>query len=117
MADIVRAHVRGELLLAEGRWQQAVEEFRRADRLEPHQTDKEYLGRALLVAALHAPDEASAAVIRKEALSNYAVVGKNPGMVWQWPLDYFPGYCADSEKRFMNRQDKITHLERSIHER
>jgi tetratricopeptide (TPR) repeat protein len=91
MSDIVRAHAHGERLLAEGRWQQALDEFRKADRQEAVNTDKEYLGRALLSASRHAADEASARQLRDEALRAYSVLAKRPGLVWQWALAYPAG--------------------------
>jgi serine/threonine protein kinase/tetratricopeptide (TPR) repeat protein len=94
-SDIVRAHLRGEVLLAAGRWEAALAEFRKADRLEAPEEDKEYLARGLLSAAQHSSDPAVAARLRADALVARLSVALRPGLVWQWAQSYFPGYASD----------------------
>jgi serine/threonine protein kinase/tetratricopeptide (TPR) repeat protein len=95
-SDIVRFHLRGEALLAEGNWNLAVQEFRKADRLEAPLKDKEYLGRSLVAAAEHSSDNAVAARLREEAVAAYSNLAVRNGLVWEWPFFFPPGYQADS---------------------
>jgi serine/threonine protein kinase/tetratricopeptide (TPR) repeat protein len=95
-SDVVRAHLRGEVLLAEGNWKPALDELRKADQLEAPTKEKEYLARALLAAARHTTDEAAATKLREDALAEYSVLALKPGLVWQWSQDYSPGYLSDS---------------------
>jgi serine/threonine protein kinase/tetratricopeptide (TPR) repeat protein len=95
LTEIVRARVRGEVLLAQGLWQPALDEFRKADRVSPPSWGKDYLARALVIAAEHAADDASARQLREEALQAFAAIAQKPGLVWQWPPDFAPGYVSD----------------------
>jgi serine/threonine protein kinase/Tfp pilus assembly protein PilF len=95
LSDIVWAHLRGEILLADGNWNNALEEFRKADRLEAPARDKDYLARSLLAAAQHSSDKVVTARLRQEALSAYLALVSRPGQVWQWAVGYPPGYLSD----------------------
>jgi len=100
-SDIVWAHLRGEILLADGNWKNAIDEFRKADRLEAHARDKEYLARGLLVGAQHSSDNAASTRLRQEAISAYFTLASEPGQVWQWAMDYPPGYVSDETFAFI----------------
>jgi len=91
---IVRARLRGEALLADGQWKQALQQFNKAHELEAPVKDKEYLARGSLVAARHS-NQAAAARMTAEAVSAYAALVSKPGQIWQWALDYPPGYLSD----------------------
>ena len=95
ISGIVRTRLRGEVLLATGNWKSALDEFRKADRLEAPAKDKEYLARSLLTAARHTPDPAASAQLKESALAAYATLALRPGQVWEWPQDYFPGSWSD----------------------
>lgn len=99
LSDIVKAHVFGEVLLAQGQGKRALREFSEANRLEAPTSDKEYLARALLASAKNAPDEASARELKARARAAYSALALKPGLVWQWARDYFPGYASDSASR------------------
>jgi serine/threonine protein kinase/tetratricopeptide (TPR) repeat protein len=94
-SDIVRSHLHGEVLLAAGRWESALAEFRKADRLEAPEEDKEYIARGLLSTAQHNSDPATAARLRSDALAAQLSFALKPGLVWQWAQSYFPGYASD----------------------
>jgi serine/threonine protein kinase/Flp pilus assembly protein TadD len=96
MSDIVRARVRGEVFLVDGDWKAALQEFENAAALEPAVKDKEYLARARLEASKHAADSASAKRLIDESLAAYSVLAMKPGQIWQWALDYPPGYFSDT---------------------
>ncbi len=96
LSDIVRFHLRGEILLAAGNWTPALAEFLLADRLEAPSKDKEYLGRARLAAADHTVDKTEAKGLREDALKAFSVLALKPGLVWQWSQDHPPGYASDS---------------------
>ena len=116
LSDIVRARVRGEILLSQGRWQAALDVFRKTDRISPPLSDKSYFGRALLIAAEHARDEISASQLREEARRAYAVIALRPGLAWQWPVDLMPGVVSDAELAYaeaasrLNRREDVKHL-------
>jgi eukaryotic-like serine/threonine-protein kinase len=95
LSDIVKFHLRGEVLLAEGKSTPALDQFRKADQIEAPNNDKAYLVRALLAVAQHSSNQAEAAELRDAALAAYSVLTAKPGFVWQWPQDYPPGYCSD----------------------
>ena len=101
LSDIVRFHLRGEVLLAQGHWILALQEFRKADSLEAPVTDKEYLGRSLVASAEHTSDQASAARLRQEAVKAYSNLALRKGLVWQWPFFFPPGYLADASFSFV----------------
>jgi tetratricopeptide (TPR) repeat protein len=94
-SDIVQTHLRGEVLLAAGRWKPALDEFRKANRQEAPEEDKEYLARGLLSAAQHSTDPATAKRLRSDALVALSPFAMRPGLVWQWAQAYFPGYVSD----------------------
>jgi tetratricopeptide (TPR) repeat protein len=96
MSDIVRARVRGEVLLVDDNWKAALEEFGNAAALEPVAKDKEYLARARLEACKHAADSASAKRLIDESVAAYSGLAMKPGQIWQWALDYPPGYFSDT---------------------
>ncbi len=95
MSQIVRARLRGELLLATGRWASAIHEFNKADALEAPAKDREYLGRASLEASRHATDHIDAVQHLRNALAAYSTAVSKSGQIWQWALDYPPGYVSD----------------------
>ena len=99
-SDIVRAHLRGEVLLAEGKWKPALEEFEKADQLEAPTKDKEYLARGLLSAALHANEAVAASRLRDQALTAYSALALKPGLMWQWAIESPPGYLSDETFSF-----------------
>lgn len=93
---IAHARLLGEVYLAEGKWKDALKKFGSASDLEPPATDREYLGRALRFAALHTENPMDASKFRNQALAAYHRSVFGAGRVWQWPLDYSPGYTSDS---------------------
>jgi eukaryotic-like serine/threonine-protein kinase len=95
LSDIVWAHLRGEILLADGNWTNALDEFRKADLLEAPARDKEYLARGLLGVARHTTDKGVVGRLEQEAIGAYLVLVSKPGQVWQWSLNYPPGYLSD----------------------
>jgi serine/threonine protein kinase/Tfp pilus assembly protein PilF len=101
-SEIVRAHLRGEVFLASGNWDLALEEFKKADNLESPSEDKEYLARVYLEVASHISDQAEAAMLRQRARDAYSVLGSKPGLVWEWAQDYFPGFTSGSYRRVLN---------------
>jgi serine/threonine protein kinase/tetratricopeptide (TPR) repeat protein len=104
---IVRAHIRGEVFLAQGNWRNSLSEFEKAARLESPVADKGYLARALLTAAKHEGDKAKAARKREDALAAYSVLASKPEQIWQWPLDYPPGFESDETFSFVKTASKL----------
>jgi serine/threonine protein kinase/tetratricopeptide (TPR) repeat protein len=102
ISDVVRIRLHGEVLLSEGNWKSALDQFRKADQLEAPANNKEYLARSLLAAAQHTTDQTAAAQLRKDALAAYSGLALKPGLVWQWSQGYFPGYSSDSLFSFVS---------------
>ena len=96
ISAIVRAHLRGEILLAEHKWVPAVEEFRKADLIEAPNKDKEYLGRALLASTQHLSSGTEEELLASEAIAQYSKQASRPGLIWWWAEAYPPGYLADT---------------------
>lgn len=94
-SDIVRAHLRGEILVREEKWNAALEEFKKADQMEAPMKDKEYLARGLLAMAQHASDAGAAARLKENALTASSFFALKPGIAWQWAQNYLPGYSSD----------------------
>jgi serine/threonine protein kinase/tetratricopeptide (TPR) repeat protein len=107
ISDVVRARLRGELLLTEGKWQSALDEFRKADRLDALAKDKEYLARGLLAAALHTSNQAASAGLKKSALGAYANLALKPGQAWELPQEYFPGQWSDEAFAYASLASEI----------
>jgi tetratricopeptide (TPR) repeat protein len=95
IAQIVDHRLRGEELLALGRSTEALDELRLSSQLEAPVNDREYLARALLARWRVRPATADALSDRNMALSEFGRFVSRPGEIWQWPLDYFPGYLSD----------------------
>lgn len=100
LSAIVRARLHGEVLLADGQWKQALGEFKRARDLEAPVKDREYLARASLVTARHLSGQPAAELIR-ESHNYYGSLVTKPGQIWQWALDYPPGYLSDETLSFL----------------
>lgn len=97
LSDIAKARVAGELLLANGNVESALLDFRRAALLESPIVEHEYLARGLTEAVRHEISKDSRDKDLDQALSEYRKTTVRPGQVWQWCLDYPPGYLSDEE--------------------
>jgi serine/threonine protein kinase/tetratricopeptide (TPR) repeat protein len=113
-SDVVKAHVHGEALLADGDWKSALDEFKRAEKLEPAAMEKTFLARAMLAAAQRASDPAAAARSRDDALVAYSILALRPGQVWQWPMDYPPGYQADETLLYVQAASRMGKVDRIV---
>jgi len=82
---LAQHRIRGEILLAQKLYPQAIASLRAAERLEPFYATKEYLARGLAESGRHA-----------EALDQYVVIQKSPATFWQVPQGEFPGLWVDS---------------------
>jgi serine/threonine protein kinase/predicted negative regulator of RcsB-dependent stress response len=101
LSDIVRARLRGEVLLAEEKWKPAMDDFKRADGLQSPVADREYLARASLAVARHTTNRAEASRLTEEGAGAYSVLALRPGQIWQWAMDYPPGYESDQAFSFV----------------
>ena len=95
IGQILVHRLRGEELLARGQLNAAVSEFEIASQLEAPATDREYLARALLPRSRHKSDHPIIPNDSERALAENARFVSAPGAIWQWPLDFFPGYQSD----------------------
>jgi serine/threonine protein kinase/tetratricopeptide (TPR) repeat protein len=95
ITDVVGAHVRGEMKLAEDNWKGALEDFDKAQKLEPKTRDRGYIARGFLVELRHTSDETATSSLRESAASAHATLAQTGGQVWQWAVDYLPGRWSD----------------------
>jgi tetratricopeptide (TPR) repeat protein len=107
LSQIVQARLRGEVLLASGAWKGAIAEFKKADALEAPAKDREYLARGSLEAARHTTDPMEGAQLTGKGLAAYSSVVLKPGQVWQWALDYPPGYVSDEMFSFIKATSQV----------
>jgi serine/threonine protein kinase/tetratricopeptide (TPR) repeat protein len=107
LSQIVQARLRGELLLAGSDWKGAIQEFKKADALEAPAKDREYLARASLEAARQTTDGLEAAQLIRSGLAAYSFVVLKPGQIWQWALDYPPGYVSDEMFSFIKAASQV----------
>jgi tetratricopeptide (TPR) repeat protein len=96
VSQVTRARIHGEILLAAGSVQAAVEQFRKANGLEAPIKDREYFARGLLALGKSSQDGANPAKLKQEALEAYSQFALKPGLIWYGPLIFPPGYWLDS---------------------
>ena len=84
ISEEVRHRLRGEILLAEGQKQKALEEFERADRLTPPAENREFLARALVACGR-----------LEEAWTIYKKAVEEQGQIWYWAEIHPPGFWGD----------------------
>ncbi|MFI5070131.1 MAG: protein kinase, partial [Terriglobales bacterium] len=111
LSSIVRARLTGEGFLLDGYWEKALEQFRKAEELEAPVKDKEYLARAYLLSAARTKNSAGAVLDQGHALTAYSKLTLNPGQVWQWALDYPPGYLSDQTLAFLKISSERAQLD------
>jgi tetratricopeptide (TPR) repeat protein len=99
---IARLRVRGEIFLANHRWSEAVEAFRKASDLDAPIAPREYLGRALEIAAAHSADQVQVSRLRDQAIAAYAFTALHPGVFWMQDGDDPPGSYGDQLLAYLN---------------
>jgi eukaryotic-like serine/threonine-protein kinase len=95
ISQIVVHRLRGEELLAGGRADAALAEFKIASQLDAPANDREYLARAMSIRSRQQISGTVSANDQEQALAECSRAASSPGQIWQWPLDYFPGYWSD----------------------
>ena len=84
ISEEVRHRLQGEIFLAEGQRQKALEEFERTDKLAPPAESREYLARALVGCGR-----------LEEAWTTYRNAVEAQSRIWYWPEVSPPGFWAD----------------------
>jgi serine/threonine protein kinase len=107
LAVVVRLRTLGEIQLAEGKIEPALNSFRRAALKDAPAAGSEYLARALVAAARRQPDPARARRLLQEAMQDYAVVALHAALVWSVPSDFLPGSYADQLQQFVRLADQL----------
>ena len=102
LSKITRYRIQGEILLAGHQWAKAIEAMRAADILDAVVTPREYLGRALELAALHESNPVTASELRQQAISAYAKGAQYPGVIWSVARQYPPGFLADELTAYLS---------------
>jgi tetratricopeptide (TPR) repeat protein len=101
ISELMRTRLHGELLLSEGKVNDALEQFKRADKLDAPAGVREYLGRALLRAASKNANPEKAKTLKREALQAFGTAALRPGMVWHDAVEYPPGFLADEMTAYL----------------
>jgi tetratricopeptide (TPR) repeat protein len=95
LSEIVRLRMKGELYTSAADWALAIDQFQKASVLEPPAIDRGRLIHALTVAVQHSRAQTERQHLCKEAGDELDAHRVRPGQVWQWALDYPPGYLSD----------------------
>jgi tetratricopeptide (TPR) repeat protein len=101
ISALARSRVHGELLLADGNVSGSLEEFNKADKLDPPIACRDYLSRALTAAADQERDPQIAQRLRRRAMEILRPVAFHTGPLWQLQDDYPPGFYADQLEAWM----------------
>ena len=96
ISDEVRDRLQGEILLAKGQRQKALEEFEKAAKLAPPAEDREYLARALVACGR-----------LEEAWTIYKNAVQAQGQVWYWAEVQPPGLWADTLYQYASLSLKL----------
>jgi serine/threonine protein kinase/tetratricopeptide (TPR) repeat protein len=98
---VASMRVRTEWLLARGQWEEALAEARRAATADMQFRRRNYLARALVEAALHAPDPARRSSLWAEAREAYSRTALHPAAIWIQPSLYLPGALAADASAYL----------------
>ena len=82
--------------MLQGNWKASLSQFRIADSLDAPANRREYLARALMVAAVSTSDDELKINLCREAVIQSRASASNPGQIWQWALSYPPGFLSDA---------------------
>ena len=93
--ELAVAHLRGEILLADGKTGAAVAKFREASAIDSSNGSREYLARALRADAAMKTDVQEKQKLILEAAKLYATSALHPAVVWEFSQQYPPGFYAD----------------------
>jgi eukaryotic-like serine/threonine-protein kinase len=101
ISRIVAARIQGDEMIADRRWNEAIEAFRRASALDAPASPRAYLANALAEAAHHASNQAEAQAMNREALALDAELVNHIDYVWRRPGDFPPGFLADETAAYL----------------
>lgn len=93
--ELARHRIRGEQLLADRKTKAALAEFLQADALDAPFMARDYLARALVMAAADETDATKAQDMVAKARACLSSIATRPAVVWQFPPTYPPGFYAD----------------------
>lgn len=88
-------YIRTETLVANGNWEDGLKEARRTSTLDQQFTRRDYLARALALAARNEPAPQKRQLLLTEARAAYASSALHPISVWAQPTMYAPGVLAE----------------------
>jgi len=92
---VLKLRTHGEVLLARGDRQAAVELFRNASRKDAPANSREYLGRGLMALAARERDPEIRKTMLSEAAGAFSVIAHRPALVWCNWLGFPPGFSGD----------------------
>lgn len=99
--EFAKWRTQGEILLAEGKHEAAVEAFRKAALKDAPVENREYLGRALWALAASEKNSTASVSLRRQALEAYSTVALRPALIWCDPGNYLPGFYADQLQSYV----------------
>jgi serine/threonine protein kinase/tetratricopeptide (TPR) repeat protein len=88
-------YVRTEVFIAKRNWKEALKEARRTATLDQQFSRREYLARALVLAARREPVPQKKQQLMEEARETYAQTALRPISIWAQPAMYPPGVYAE----------------------
>lgn len=98
-----RSHA--EAQLASGDITGALQQFRDLPAMDAPVAPREYLGRALTIAAAAERNPQRSQALRREAMQAYAAVALHPGIVWVSAYTYPPGFLASELQSYVHLAD------------
>jgi len=94
-------------LWANGRWENALSEGRKADALDTPTNDRAYWAFILLAAADHISEPTRRKALLQEAYDAYAKTVLSPGFAWKDPYSNLPGFLADEMAAFLDTAKQL----------
>lgn len=110
ISTIAKLRTRGEYLLASGNYVKALETFRLASAKDAPAASREYLARALVIAARNETNKKQVLLLLQQAQEAYRTTLRQPATVWCYPAAYPPGFLSDLTESFAHLTDMINDL-------
>jgi len=104
---LAKLRLHAQALLAEGQWESALNEGRKADALDAPVDDRSYWISILLAAAQHETHTNHRRDLFEEAYRSAAITVLNCGFAWKDPYGHLPGFLADEMGIFLGLAERL----------
>jgi eukaryotic-like serine/threonine-protein kinase len=101
VSTLAKLRTDGEILLTEGKPEEAVEVFKQAAVHDAPAGNREYLGRAYAAFAAKENEPKRARLALNNAMTAYAAIALHPAFVWWGPTDFPPGFYSIQLQRWL----------------